>query len=318
MIVSLSIFNQRKDYPMQRRSFLQSSLLHAAAFGAAGVFVSQKNLEAQEKTNSVRLPIAVNQYTANNLYQRDGKNFLDQLDELKSVGVDGLEPSVGTANELENIGKRLKDHGLEFRSIYVGGNLHDAATAEQEKTRLRAVGEKAKELGTRIIVYNAAPKKGKTDAELSFQSQNVDQLGAELAKIGVTLALHYHTTELEFGGREFHHLLCGTDPKHLSLCLEQHWSYRASGNSQLALFDHLKLYSHRISMVHLRQSVGNVWSETFGDGDIDNVKLAAGLKALPTQTHFVLEQAAENGTPKTLSAKEVFQQSIEYIRRVFG
>ncbi|MDR3233100.1 MAG: sugar phosphate isomerase/epimerase [Planctomycetaceae bacterium] len=295
-----------------RRSFLK-----AATFTAAGILAAQNGLKAEDKADSNRLHIAVNQYTANNIYRRDNQNFLDRLDELKSAGADGLEPTVGTAAELENIGKKLKDHGLAVRSVYVGGNLHDANAAEKEIARLQAVGEKAKELGSRIIVYNAAPKHGKTDAELTFQSQNADKLGAALAQIGITLALHYHTTELEFGGREFHHLLCGTAPKYFSLCLEQHWSYRACGNSQLALFDHLALYADRVSMVHLRQSVKNVWSETFGDGDIDNEKLAAGLKKLKTPPHFVLEQAAEKGTPKTLPAKEVFRSSLEYIRRVF-
>jgi inosose dehydratase len=225
---------------------------------------------------------------------------------------------VGTAAELENIGKRLKDHGLEFRSIYVDGNLHDAAVADKEIDRLRSVGEKAKELGVKIFIYNAAPKHEKNENELILQSQNVNKLGNELAKLGINLSLHYHTTELEFGGREFHHLLCGTEPKNLSLCLEQHWSFRACGHSQLAVFDHFKLYADRITAVHLRQSVDKIWSETFGDGDIDNTKLAAALKTLKTPPHFVLEQAAEKGTPKTLPAKEVFQQSLEYIRRVFG
>ena len=145
----------------------------------------------------------------------------------------------------------------------------------------------------------------------------MDILGAGWKKFGITLAFHYHTTELEFGGREFHHVLCGTDPDNVSLCFEQHWSYRACGNSQVAVFDHLKLYGDRSVAVHLRQSVNNVWSETFGDGDIDNVRLAAGFKKLPKMPHVVLEQAPENGTPKTLAPAEVLRRSAEYVRRVF-
>jgi len=295
---------------MYRRTFLQSALCGAA------ITIAASSLSAQ--TPAGRLHIAVNQYTANNLFQRDGKSFLDNLAELKAAGADGFEPTAGTPAELENIGKRLKDNGLEFRSVYVGGNLHDTAAAEKEKERIISVGAKGKELGVKYIVFNAAPKQGKTDEELVLQSKNVDFVGGKLAEMGITFALHYHTTELEFGGREFYHLLNGTDPKHLSLCLEQHWSYRACGNSQIALFDHLKMFADRISMVHLRQSIGTVWSETYADGDIDNVKLAAGLKSLKRPLHFVLEQAAEKGTPKTMSAAEVFRQSCEYIRKVFA
>ncbi|MDR1957445.1 MAG: sugar phosphate isomerase/epimerase [Planctomycetaceae bacterium] len=306
---------------MQRRAFLQT-----AALGAAGILTAQIHqtpIEAagetiNETAKPERLHVAVNQFTANNLYGRDGKNFAEQLAEMKSAGVDGLEPSPNHPNEMENLGKKLKDHGLEIRSIYVGGNLHDAGNAEREISRIRSVSEKAKEFGAKIVVFNPAAKHGKSDAELILQTENVNKLGGELASFGMTLAFHYHTTELEFAGREFHHLLCNTDPKNLSLCLEQHWSYRGAGNSQVALFDHLKLYGNRISEVHLRQSVNNIWSETFGDGDIDNAKLANELKALKLPIHFVLEQVAEKGTPKTLAAGEIFRQSCDYIRRVFG
>ncbi|MDR2441093.1 MAG: sugar phosphate isomerase/epimerase [Planctomycetaceae bacterium] len=304
---------------MQRRSFLQT-----AVFGSAGILAVQtltaqiQQIVSKEQTKTKQLHIAVNQYAANNFYQRDGKNFLEQLNEIKSSGVDGLEPTVDNAKNLENIGKMLNDHGLEFRSVYVGGgNLHESEIAAKEIVRIRHIAEKAKEFDSKIIIFNPAAKHGKNDAELILQAENVNKLGNELASFGIKLAFHYHTTELEFAAREFHHLLCNTDPKNFSLCLEQHWSYRGSGNSQVALFDHLKLYGNRIVAVHLRQSVNNVWSETFGDGDIDNQKLAAQLKELNTPVHFVLEQAAEKNTPKTLTADMVLRQSCEYIRCVF-
>jgi inosose dehydratase len=139
---------------------------------------------------------------------------------------------------LENIVKKLKDNGLESRSIYISGNLHDSKVAAREFSRLRTVSEKAKELGSEYAVFNPAAKRGKSDAELKLQTGNVDKLGAELAAIGIKLAFHYHTVELEFAGREFYHLLNNTDPKNLSLCLEQHWSYRGAGNSQIALLEY--------------------------------------------------------------------------------
>ncbi|MDR2643787.1 MAG: sugar phosphate isomerase/epimerase [Planctomycetaceae bacterium] len=299
---------------MLRRLFMKSVVV-----GAAGILTGRSLLsEGGEKAELKHLHVAVNQYSAGNFYQRDGKNFLDRLVEMKSVGVDGLEPMVDNVKNLENIVKRLKDSGLESRSIYISGNLHDSRVAVNELSRLRAISEKSKELGSEFAVFNPVAKRGKNDAELKLQTDNVNKLGAELAAIGIKLAFHYHTVELEFAGREFYHLLNNTDPKNLSLCLEEHWSYRGAGNSQVALFDHLKLFRNRISVVHLRQSIGNVWSETFGDGDIDNVKFASELKASNVPIHFVLEQAVEKGTPKTLAADVVFRQSCEYVRRVFG
>ena len=48
----------------------------------------------------------------------------------------------------------------------------------------------------------------------------------------------------------------------MKLCLDTHWIYRGAGNSNVALFDILKLYGDRVVSLHLRQSVGGVWSET--------------------------------------------------------
>jgi len=303
---------------MNRRTFLKetASLSTLASVSA----VLPMSLLAQESTRSEndRLHVAVNQYTANNIFQRENKNFWDELATLKSCGVDGFEATLGTANDAENAGKRLKDAGLEMRSVYVGGNLHDQAHADSAIKRIVEAAEKAKEFGTKFVVFNPDAKKGKTDEELILQAKKADELGAKLRAMGIVLSFHYHTTELELGAREFHHLLCNTDPANFTLCLEQHWSYRGCGNSQVALFDHLKLYASRVTTAHLRQSIDNVWSEWYGDGDIDSKRLAAALKNLPKLPHIVLEQAAEGGTPKTMSAVEIFEKSMAYIRQIFS
>jgi inosose dehydratase len=294
---------------MERRQFLSAALV------ATGTALAIDTLAAQENK---RLHIALNQYDCDAFYRREGIDFWTRLDEIKSAGVDGIEVSLGSSAEAVSAGKRLADHGLAMRSIYTTGNLHDKNTFEKEIARLLEIGEKTKSQGTEIMVFNPAAKGGKSDAEILCQSESMNLLGAGLKKIDMVLAFHYHTTELEFGGREFHHVLCGTDPANVSLCFEQHWSYRACGNSQVAVFDHLKLYADRLVEVHLRQSIGNVWSETFGDGDIDNVRLAAGLKKLCKMPHVVLEQAPETGTPKTMPPVETFRRSADYVRRVFG
>jgi len=303
---------------MNRRTFLQNTAFLSTLAGASTMLPMSSSAQESTQSKTGRLHIAVNQYTANNFFHRDEKNFWNELATLKSCDVDGFEPTIGSAEEAESVGKRLKDAGLAMRSVYVGGNLHDRGEADKTIERILATAEKTKEFETQFLIYNPAPKGGKSDEELILQSKKVDELGAKLRGLGITLSLHYHTTELEFGGREFHHLLCGTDPANFSLCMEQHWSYRACGNSQVALFDHFKLYSSRIATTHLRQSIDNVWSEWYGDGDIDSKRLAAELKKLPKLPHIVLEQAAEKGTPKTMTSVDVFKKSVAYIRAIFS
>jgi len=81
--------------------------------------------------------------------------------------------------------------------------------------------------------------------------------------MGLTLSYHNHDIELRNAAREFHHMMVGTDPAYVTLCLDAHWIYRGAGNSAVALFDVLKLYGPRITELHLRQSKDNIWTETF-------------------------------------------------------
>jgi len=136
--------------------------------------------------------------------------------------------------------------------------------------------------------------------------------------VGLILAYHNHDIDLRNAAREFHHMMAGTDPAYVTLCLDAHWIYRGAGNSQVALFDVLKLYGSRVTELHLRQSKDNIWTETFGDGDIDYPALAEHLLKIGIRPHLVLEQAVEAGSPKTLLPVEAIRKSSQYARQVFA
>ena len=187
--------------------------------------------------------------------------------------------------------------------------------------RIVALAKRAKALGTKIIVTNPSPlpnRRGKTDAQLKAQAAGLNRAGRELAALGMTLAYHNHDVELEHAAREFHHMLLATEPGCMSLCLDAHWVYRGAGHSQVALFDVLKLYGPRIVELHLRQSQGNIWSETFGDGDIDYRALWKALVAIGVKPLLVLEQGPENGTPQTMEVAEAHRRSCRYAKEVFS
>jgi len=136
--------------------------------------------------------------------------------------------------------------------------------------------------------------------------------------MGLTLSYHNHDIELRNAAREFHHMMLGTDPKSVTLCLDAHWIYRGAGNSAVALFDVLKLYGPRITELHLRQSKDNIWTETFTDGDIDYPALSKYMLNIDVRPHIVLEQAVESGSPKTLTTLDAFKKSSQYARRIFA
>lgn len=298
---------------MQRRHFLQA----AAAISGAAILSPGRAVQAVEPA---RLHVSANQYTCNNLYKRDGKNFLDHLEEIKTCGIDGIEPTIAAAADAESIGLKLRAAGLEMRSFYASPDFFSSqAAATSELRRITESAEKAKEFGAGIVICNSKPKSGKTDEEIFRQTEAYTVLGQALADRGMKLGIHYHTPEWEFGGREMLHLMSWTEPELVGFCFDLHWSYRACGNSLAAVSAHMKMFASRIVEFHFRQSIAGTWSETFGEGDIDHSRVADFFRKLGGRLpHCVLEQASEKNTPKTMQAPEILRASAKYVRTVFG
>ncbi len=298
---------------MNRRHFMTLASAAAATARAA---------------TDAKLHIATNTYPWGTFAKRDSHAFPLHTDAslaaIASTGILGYEPSVGTAVEFDGLGARLKAHGLEMRSLYVNSTLHDDAQAAQSIENALAIARKAGELGCRIIVTNPSPIKwggpeNKSDEQLITQAAALDQLGAELKKLGMALAYHNHDIELRNGGREFHHMLTATNPENVKFCLDAHWVFRGCGDSQVALFDSLEHYGSRIVELHLRQSSGGVWTEVFtGKGDIDYGRLVGWLRKHGIKPHLVLEQAVENGSLHTMDAVAAHKQGAEHVGKLFA
>ncbi len=306
---------------ISRRRFVKDMALAGGA-----VLVSGEAAGAGERRNRGKLHVACNSYSWLVFYRRENRNFPAELDEglgeLAASRLDGYEPGANSPQELDRLEPLLKKHGIEMRSLYVNSVLHEPEKAELSIESVLAIASKAKTLGTKIIVTNPSPiawggAQNKDDAQLRVQATALEKLGRELKAIGLTLAYHNHDIELRNAAREFHHMMVGTDPAYVTLCLDAHWVYRGAGNSQVALFDVLKLYGSRITELHLRQSKDGVWTETMCDGDIDYPALAKRLLDIGVRPLIVLEQAVEKGTPKTMTPLEAFTKSSQYTRAVF-
>ena len=304
-----------------RRRFLTS----LTALTGATLLPDNQLIQARSVANA--WPLSCNAYTWNTFYGRDKKQWMADPDASLSAfaqaGLSAYEPSFNTADEVKKLAPYLPKYKLTMPSLYVNSALHRADEAAKSIDSVLAIAEAAKPLGAKIIVTNPNPIKwgsedDKTDADLTEQAKHLDRLGAELRKRGMTLAYHTHAPEHRQAAREFHHMLLATDPKNVSLCLDAHWVYRGSGNSQVALFDVVKLYGKRIVEVHIRQSKNGIWQENFSDGDIDYRRLATNLKALPIRPLLVLEQCLEKGSPNTMGPVEAHKQDITYAKQVFA
>lgn len=310
------------DRSLDRRGFLKTTSLAAGA-----TILGARATPSASAGASATLHVASNVYPWLTFYRREDRNFNADLDAgleaVASSGVDGFEPILNTAEDIDRLEPLLEKHGLQMRSFYVNSVLHDADQARQSIDHVVELARKAKPLGSRIVVTNPSPirwggPENKDDHQLRLQAKSLDQLGAELRAISVTLAYHNHDIELRNAAREFHHMMVGTDPANVSLCLDAHWIYRGSGDSAVAVMDVLKLHGERISELHLRQSVHGVWTEALGEGDLDYGAMAEYLPAIGLKPHLVIEQAVEEATPKTMDAVEAHRRGRAYVDKVFA
>lgn len=303
---------QLNDSHFSRRRLLRTGLVLAGS----GLLSESMFLRAAETD---RPAIGVNGYACGNLYDRDGKKFMDHLDEIKAAGFADIEVSFSNPEQVESTVRRFKEAGLALRSYSVGPDFFsDPAKLETECNRLMETAEAAHRHGAEVVMSNPAIKAGKSDEEIRRQTAGYAEFGRRLSGLGLKLAVHYHTTEWQFGGREILHLMSGTKPEEVGLCFDTHWSYRACGNSTAAVEAHMKLWADRIVEFHFRQSNNHCWSETFGDGDIDHAAIIAFFRrrGSGTMPRIVLEQCAEKGTPQTLPAGEVLRKSTDYLRKI--
>jgi len=269
--------------------------------------------------------ISTQAYVWHQIYAAKKQDLFEHLDEVlawvSAAGIDGFETWFHLPQQVEMIRPLLRRHGVRMPSMYAGGKMHEADWKPAVETIL-SKARAAQTLGVKIVAVNPDPiawgkPLDKTDDQLKTQAEALSVLGEKLKSEGLSLAYHMHDAELRCGARELHHMMQGTDPQLVGMCMDTHWIYRGAGNSQVALYDMVKMYLPRVRSLHLRQSIKGVWSETFGDGDIDYRTLAALLKEANFDGPLVLEQCQETGTPQELDPTERHRRSCAYARQVF-
>ena len=304
---------------MNRRDFLIKSAI------SSGIALYPSKLYPNQIHDS-KHKIACQQYTWFSYFRREGKKWMenpaDSLKTFTASGLTGYEPSFESPGEIAVLQKELEIKKIWSKSMYVNSVLHEPELVEDNISNILNIAQEAKKIGISILVTNPTPiswggVENKTDAQLKAQALALNLLGKKLRSIGMTLAYHNHDAEMREGAREFHHMLTGTDPDNVKLCLDAHWIYRGSGNSQVALFDIVDIYVDRIVELHLRQSHAGLWSEVFEKGDIDYARLASVLKQGNLRPLLVLEQAVEEGTPHTMSTEEAMSKSLENVVKTF-
>jgi len=272
--------------------------------------------------------LVTNIYPWLTFYRREGLELEDDLEafvrEVKQSGADSLEPILDTPKKTNRLADVLIGQGVAMVSAYVNSTLHEPENLKESiDLVLRLASVAQARMGTEIIVTNPSPirwggPENKNDEQIKFQAESLNTLGEALSKEGLVLAYHNHDPELRLAAREFHHMLVATDPTYVKFCLDSHWIYRGSGNSKVALHDIIKLYGDRITELHIRQSENGVWTETFGDGDIDYTSIVETLTTMGIHPLVTIEQAVEENSPNTMDSLAAHKISHRRARETFA
>jgi inosose dehydratase len=267
--------------------------------------------------------IATNVYGWTQLARAAGHDFdrAAAMAAARAAGLTGWEDAFRSPDQVDPVAADAAAAGLTMRSAYVFGAFHDDTLAARSTDTALAICDALLPHGVTRFISNPDPLPGaapKSDAQLRTQAKALEALGQALRARGAELLYHTHAPEMQASAREFHHMLAATDPGAVSLCLDIHWIFRGAGNSQVALEDIIRLYASRVSELHLRQSRGGIWDETFGDGDIDLATVAAMLADRCAKPLLTLEHAYEDGTPRRMDPVAAHAASVATITRLFG
>ena len=211
----------------------------------------------------------------------------------------------------------LRSQKLSMPSVYVGGALHDRASAQATIAKASEMAEICRPFGCTAIVNNPDPKPGgalKTDSELAVQADSLNRLGHLLAQKGFELRVHHHTPQLENQAREWRHILNHTDPASVALCVDVDWAYEGG-------FDPLSFLSEagpRVKEIHVRSARNKIWLEDLEDSDIDYYQIAVYLQREQMYPLIVVELAYRTNTVITRPLEQDLQLSRSYAERVFG
>ncbi|HSA26234.1 MAG TPA: sugar phosphate isomerase/epimerase family protein [Phycisphaerae bacterium] len=211
----------------------------------------------------------------------------------------------------------LKQHALTLVGAYAGGVFHEEAEARKTIDVILKQADRAKQRCGKIFIdVNPQPlpnRAAKSEAQLAVQVAMLNLLGHKLADKGMSLVVHQHDAEILNDAKELRYHIAHLEAKVVGLCLDTHWVYRG-GQDPLTL---LMEAGRKVRVLHLRNSVNGIWTESLGPGDVDYAAIANHLRQSGYNGWLIIELAYEQGTKVTRPLSENVKSSRHYLEQVF-
>lgn len=292
------------------------------AFGLASPALPGASKQASQLRNAASPSIGAQVYVFTQLHRQRVERLRDSIPAMlqthADAGIRNLElvANLATADRRTQLLESARSLGIQFPIVYSGAGLYDRGTQDTAIAEAVSVARDAAAVGAQFLNCNPTPKPAKarkSDDELAVEAEGIRKLGAAVRAEGLTLLLHQHDAEMLEDARNWRYWLANTSPAEVGICLDTHWAYRA-GEDPVPL---LRECRSRLECVHLRNSRGGSWWESFDDGDLDYRPVAEFLAQTGFTGHLMVELAWEASTRHTRGLTENLRLSRNYVERRF-
>ncbi len=243
------------------------------------------------------------------------------LTDVVAAGLASVEPVVATESEVATLAALCSQRGLQVASVFVPIPLNGVDWEPAANTVLELATLAKSAMGCGLVTVSPAcgdgrDSDGKSDEQIIHQAEALRWLAGRLDRRGVQLAYHASPEAMQFGAREFHHMMAATRNMAMKLCLDVEAIYRGCGGSRIAVQNIITLYGDRIGSVHVRQSSGGTLTEYLVEGDVDYAAVFRQLQRFDFSGPVYLATGRGEGTPKTVTLIESHRRSLRYLQQV--
>lgn len=258
----------------------------------------------------------------------DGEeNLKEALQDMKDLDVDCFENFIGMADlyagREEEFNELVKSYGMKFIAIY----HYIKDMAEDNVALSRKYIDFCKKTGAKIMNIQAPDRAGDpSEEELEQLAGQLNEIGKNAAKEGITLCLHPHFQMTVEKPAEIDFIAEHTEKEYVKFCFDT--AHTVLG--QMDMLELLEKYKDRLGYIHLKDQDIQVdveeyrrkWIEEWGQHQrfyelgTKGVDFKAVLKKLE-EIGYDGYVVIENDTP-TVGNKEGAKDNVRYCREALG
>jgi len=299
----------------ERRQFLKSAVVMGAGMlaGRDGVFAGA----AIPQTQNVLIGGHAWVYAAG-LPGHDYTPVLEQIfSDFRYARIDAFELMDTVLlydDAVPRIGALSLKYSIPILGTSFGADMWDRSKhsiimekADMVITRVAQLGGRT--LGTSV---GQAPEP-KTPEQLDAQAEILRKIIALGQSHGVVLNLHNHTYEVENGMHDLEGTLARIPD--VKLGPDLNWLVRAGVDP----VQFIHRFGKQIVFMHIRdQNADGTWPEAVGEGNMDYVRIAKALHAIPFTGDAVIELAHEKGFKLRRTLREDWKISRDFVHQTMG